>query len=57
MAKAEALVYGARQRSFNSSDQLRAAVLASPWPSGGIAVRVQFHVVHWEVRPGGGSAN
>lgn len=48
MAKAEAAAYGARQRSFNGTEQLRAAVLASPWPAGGLTVRVQFHVVHWQ---------
>lgn len=48
MAKAEAAVYGARQSAFNSSDQLKAAVLASPWPAGGLTMRVQFHIIQWQ---------
>eukprot|EP00887_Chlorella_sp_A99_P007791 scaffold20.g7791.t1 len=44
MAKVEALAYGRRQSAYNEST-LRAAVLASPFPAGGVTVRVQFHVI------------
>lgn len=48
MAKVEAAVYGTHLRALNSSDGLRAAVLASPWPASGITVPIQFHIIQWQ---------